>query len=166
MNWTPLPKRILVGPTIASIIRINVWAMQLIKLPFPCSNSWNKSRCWEHYQRHHLPFGVKYWVWCNYATIYQLDLCRSPQGGPPDGLSPDLTYHGAHEMRIPPMMNVKVGKCLPQCLWHFHEPVGGARSAILTQYTWYASWHPSHSTMFFQSLGRPHCWHFFDAPRQ
>ena len=68
------PKCILVGPTIALIIRINVWAMQLIKLPFPCSNSWNKSRCWEHSHCYHLPFGVKYWVWCNYTTIYQFDL--------------------------------------------------------------------------------------------
>ena len=41
------PKCILVGPTISLIIRINGWAMQLIKLPFPRSNSWCKSRCWE-----------------------------------------------------------------------------------------------------------------------
>ena len=68
------PKCILVGPTIALIIRINVWAMQLIKLPFPCSNTWNKSRCWEHSHCYHLPLGVKYWVWCNYTTIYQFDL--------------------------------------------------------------------------------------------
>ena len=48
------PKYILVGPTISLIFRINVWAMQLIKLPFPCSNSWNKSRCWEHIISHSL----------------------------------------------------------------------------------------------------------------
>ena len=114
---------------------------------------------------------ISLWEWnIEYGVITQpyinLTYCRSPQSGPPVGLSPDLTYHGAHEMRIPPMMNVKVGKCLPQCLWHFHVPFGGARRGTLMQYTWYASWHPSQSTMFFQSLGIPHCWHFFDAPRQ
>ena len=49
------PKWILVGPTIALIIRINVWAMQLIRLPFPCPNIWIKSRCW----RHHIPLRVR-----------------------------------------------------------------------------------------------------------
>ena len=52
MNWTPLPKMYFGGANDRSnypIAVINVWAMQLIELPFPCSNSWNKSRCWEHY---------------------------------------------------------------------------------------------------------------------
>ena len=107
------PKCISVGPTIALIIRINVWAMQLIKLPFPCSNNWTKSRCWEHVIFVHLPFGVNHWVWCIHTTIYQFDpFSRSPQGGPLVRLFPDLTYHGAHEMRIPPMMNVEVGELL------------------------------------------------------
>ena len=55
-----------------------------------------------------LPFGVNYWVWCSYNHIPIWPHSRSPQCGPPVRLFPDLTYHGAHEMRIPPVMNVNV----------------------------------------------------------
>ena len=59
------------------------------------------------YHSYHLPFGV-YIEYGVYTQPYINLTC-----GPPDGISPDLTSYEAHEMRIPPIMIVRVGQCLP-----------------------------------------------------